>query len=212
MWLRMAMSCTSDSMSDYYYFLLFKPFGYLSQFSREVPEHKVLGDLYHFPEDVYPVGRLDADSEGLLILTNDKKLNAKLLSPEKGHWRTYLIQVEGNPMDADLEKLRTGIHLTIRKKIHRCKPARVKLIKPPEVLPERDPPIRYRKNIADCWIEISLQEGKNRQERKMMAAIGFPVLRLVRISIETLSLSKQIPGRVEQLQGKEIYQKLKIQR
>lgn len=204
------MSCTSVSMSDLSYFLIYKPYGYLSQFSREVPEHKVLGDLHNFPPDVYPVGRLDADSEGLLILTNDKRLNLNLLSPEKGHWRTYLIQVEGSPESVDLEKLNQGIKINIRKKAHLCKPAKVRLINTPDFLPDRDPPVRYRKNVPDSWVEISLQEGKNRQVRKMMAAIGFPVLRLVRISIESLSLGTQTPGRVEQMSGKEIYKKLKL--
>ena len=197
-------------MSDFTYFLVYKPFGYLSQFTREAPDHRTLADLHSFPPDVYPVGRLDADSEGLLLLTNDKSLNAKLLSPKNKHWRKYWVQVEGIPEEKDLLPIQKGISVTIQGKNHLCLPARIQIIQEPSGIPDRDPPIRERKNIPVSWLEISLQEGKNRQVRKMMAAIGYPVLRLIRASIEDLSLSSQVPGRVERRSGTEIYRALTI--
>ena len=197
-------------MSDFLYFLVYKPYGVLSQFTKELPEHQTLADLYAFPGDVYPVGRLDADSEGLLLITNDKALNNKLLNPKFQHWRSYWVQVEGIPEDKDLMPLRAGVTITVRGEKHVCLPAKVKAIPEPQTLPERNPPIRERKQIPVSWVEISLQEGKNRQVRKMMAAVGFPVLRLIRASIEGLSLSSQIPGSVEKRSGKDIYRLLGI--
>lgn len=206
----METSCISASMSDLRYFLVYKPFGCLSQFTREMPEHQTLADLFHFPSDVYPVGRLDADSEGILLLTNDKTLNDKLLNPVNKHWRTYLVQVEGVPSTSALVPIEKGVKIKIRKKEHLCLPAKINIIPEPDNLPERFPPVRFRQNIPTSWVKLSLQEGKNRQVRKMMAAVGFPVLRLVRFSIENLHLTKQESGRVEEIKGSELYKKLKI--
>jgi len=182
------------------YFVLHKPYGYLSQFTREVPDHKVLGDLYNFPQDVYPVGRLDKDSEGLLVLTNDKALNHKLLDPKFKHERTYWVQVEGRPTEAALNKLRNGITINVKKQHYKSLPAKAQIIADPE-LEERDPPVRHRVNIPTTWVQMSLIEGKNRQVRRMCAAVGFPVLRLVRVKIKGLKLDQLKRGAVRELHG-----------
>ncbi len=187
-------------MKGFRYFILYKPYGYLSQFSRELPEHRTLADLYQFSKDVYPVGRLDRDSEGLLILTNDKSLNARLLHPARGHRRTYWVQLEGNPDAASLERLAAGVDIRIKKKTYRTAPATVRLLAIPPDLPERDPPIRYRAQIPTTWLELQLTEGKNRQVRRMCAAVGFPVLRLVRVAIESLTLNGLTPGEVREVE------------
>lgn len=165
------------------YFLLYKPFGYLSQFTRESPEHKTLGDLYPFPKDVYPVGRLDQDSEGLLLLTDDKSLNKKLLDPSFEHERTYWVQVEGVPGEEALDMLRKGVTIRIKGLDYKTRPAQVRLLEQAPPLPERDPPVRFRKSLPTSWLELTLIEGKNRQVRRMCAQAGYPVLRLVRSRI-----------------------------
>lgn len=164
------------------YFIVNKPYGVLSQFTDK-EGRKTLTDLYKFPKDVYPVGRLDYDSEGLLLLTNDKSLNDLLLNPKNKHEREYYVQVEGKPDKNSLNKLEEGVIIEGRKTL----PAKVKILDKIEI-PERNPPIRFRKNIPTTWISISLMEGKNRQVRKMTAAIGFPTLRLIRVRIENLKL------------------------
>lgn len=165
-------------------YIIYKPFNMLSQFTREVQHHITLADLkYNFPKDVYPVGRLDADSEGLLILTSDKSLNSRLLNPQKKQPKTYWAQVEGIPNKKDFEPLKKGITIKIKKKMHQTAPAKVFLLIDTPTLPPRNPPIRYRKSISTTWISLTLTEGKNRQVRRMCAAIGFPVLRLVRVGI-----------------------------
>ncbi len=158
-----------------------------------------LKELYDFPKDVYPVGRLDADSEGLLILTDDKSLTDLLLNPFYQHEREYFVQVEGIPGEQDLEPLRTGVTIKNRKTL----PAEAEIIPSPS-LPPRIPPIRERKNVPDSWIRIVLREGKNRQVRRMTAAIGFPTLRLVRVRIENIHLGNMIPGEVKKLSEKDI--------
>ncbi|MCP9235073.1 pseudouridine synthase [Lewinella sp. JB7] len=168
------------------YFLINKPFGTLSQFTRELPEHRTLADLYDFPAGVYPVGRLDRDSEGLLILTDDKRLNHRLLDPTYGHARTYWVQVEGDPSRDTLRALADGPPIRIKGKEHASLPVGVEVIAP--ALPPRDPPIRVRREIPDTWLALTLREGKNRQVRRMCAAVGCPVLRLVRYGIEDLTL------------------------
>lgn len=182
------------------YYIINKPFGFLSQFTREAEHHQVLGDLYKFPKDVYPVGRLDKDSEGLLILTNDTKLNHRLLNPKFQHERTYLVQVEGIPTEEALKKLAEGPIIKINKKAHRCLPAGVKLLDTKPDLEERDPPVRFRKNIPTSFIELSLKEGKNRQVRRMCAAVGFPVLRLIRQSLGDLALGDLPLGGVKEME------------
>ena len=156
----------------------------LSQFTKEAPHHVTLADLdFKFAKDVYPVGRLDADSEGLLLLTNDKRLNARLLSPKHKQPKTYWVQVEGEPAQQDLAPLETGITIKIKGKSHQTAPAKVHLLAAIPELPERHPPIRIRKTVPDTWIAITLTEGKNRQVRRMCAAVGFSVLRLVRVGL-----------------------------
>lgn len=157
----------------------------------------VLGDLYSFEKDVYAVGRLDMDSEGLLLLTNDRKLNHYLLNPKNRHEREYLVQVEGTPKEDDLDRLRKGVVIEGRKTL----PAKVRLLEAEPEVPLRNPPIRERKNIPVSWISISLIEGKNRQVRKMTASIGYPTLRLIRIRIEDILLGDMKPGEVREIKN-----------
>ncbi|TLU98991.1 pseudouridine synthase [Dyadobacter luticola] len=173
------------------YYLTYKPFGMLSQFSRE-GEHQTLADLnFQFAKDIYPVGRLDADSEGLLLLTNDNSLKTKLLEPRNKHTRTYFVQVEGEINADACERLNTGVQISIDGKKYTTLPAKATLIEEP-TLPERNPPIRFRKNIPTSWLSLTLHEGKNRQVRRMTAAVGFPTLRLVRWSIGKISLADKM--------------------
>lgn len=156
----------------------------LCQFTPEQAGQITLADLpISFPKSVYPVGRLDADSEGLLFLTDDKSLNYRLLNPKKHVPKVYLAQVEGIPLEQDLDKLRKGVDISVDGKIHRTRTAKIQLLEIEPALSPREPPIRVRKSVPDSWIEITITEGKNRQVRRMCAAIGFPVLRLVRIGI-----------------------------
>lgn len=179
------------------YFLVYKPFGVLSQFTTPLEGKIGLGSLFDFPKDVYPVGRLDEDSEGLLLLTNDASANHRLLG--QGIEKTYWVQVEGNIADEALEPLRKGLTIKVNKEIHRTLPARARVLTEEPALPERHPPIRFRASIPTSWIEVVLREGKNRQVRKMTAAIGFPTLRLVRVRFGKLELGKMQPGEVLQL-------------
>lgn len=176
----------------YSYFLVHKPFGMLSQFSSEAGA-LCLKDLnFSFPSDVYPVGRLDKDSEGLLLITNDKQLTHRLLTPEFGHEREYHVQVEGLPDENALKPFFEGIRISGEQ----TRPARATVLKPRPVYPPRNPPVRVRKTVPDTWISVVLTEGKNRQVRKMTAACGFPTLRLIRIRIESLFLGSLLPGEV----------------
>ncbi|MCG8326537.1 MAG: pseudouridine synthase [Chitinophagales bacterium] len=196
-------------MAAFQYFVIYKPYGYLSQFTREHETHKVLGDLYNFPKDVYPVGRLDKDSEGLLLLTNDNKLNHRLLNPDFRHKRTYWVQVEGQITEEAILQLSQGIDIKINKKTYRTLPAAARILAPPS-LPDRDPPIRFRKNVPDSWLELTLSEGKNRQVRRMCAKAGFPVLRLVRVRIEKVLLDGMDVGEIKIYDAKKIYENLGI--
>jgi len=156
-----------------------------------------LAKLADFPRDVYPIGRLDKDSEGLLILTNDKTLNKKILQPKEAIAKTYWVQVEGEPTDAALEELRGGITIKHQKKPYRTKRCRASIIETPTTLPERNPPIRERVNKPTTWLEIVLEEGKNRQIRQMTAKVGFPTLRLVRVAIGRFRMGAMQPGKVD---------------
>lgn len=198
-------------MQAYSYFIIYKPFGMLSQFSPE-GNKTVLGDLYPFPKDVYPVGRLDADSEGLLLLTNDKKLNHRLLNPDFKHFRNYWVQVDGAVTEEARRQLEEGVRIKVNKKEYHTLPAKVRILEPPADIPERTPPIRYRKDIPTSWLALSLQEGKNRQVRRMTAAVGFPTLRLIRVQIENLSLQGMQPGDVKELNEDEVYALLNIRK
>jgi 23S rRNA pseudouridine2457 synthase len=187
------------------YFIIYKPFGVLSQFSGEA---NTLASLFDFPKEVYPVGRLDKDSEGLLLITDDKWLNHHLLNPRFGHQRTYLAQVEGVPTPEALKALSNGVKINVDGKEYLTKHAIAKLLEEEPILPDRDPPIRYRKNVPDSWIELTLIEGKNRQVRKMTAAVGFPTLRLVRKSMEKINILNFAVGEVQELDQETIYHKL----
>ncbi len=195
---------------DLKYYLLYKPFDVLSQFTKEIPSHQTLKDCYDFPPDVYPVGRLDRDSEGLLILTNDNHLKHRVLDPSFKHQRTYLVQVENIPTPAAIQQLRDGVSFRIKKKNYTSRRAKASLLAESPPFPARVPPIRERKNIPTAWIELSLTEGKNRQVRRMCAAVGFPVLRLIRTQIEALSLGDLEIGGVLEMDKGSIYQELGI--
>lgn len=166
-----------------------KPFGVLSQFTPDGSRHRSLAD-FGFPKCVYPIGRLDAESEGLLLLSDEAALNAKLLHPSRGHTRTYWAQVERVPSPDALAQLERGVVIGGRKTL----PCRAWLLDPQPRMSPRDPPIRFRKNVADCWIALALVEGKNHQVRKMTAAIGHPTLRLVRVQIGGLTLGELAAG------------------
>ena len=182
-----------------HYLLFHKPYGVLTQFTDRSPSPRsTLADFIPL-RDVYPAGRLDADSEGLLFLTDDGPLQHKLLNPRFGHRRTYLVQVEGEPSASQLEPLRTGLLV----QGEQTRPAECRLIADPG-LPPRIPPIRYRAAIPTAWIELTLLEGRNRQVRRMTAAAGFPTLRLVRWSIEHLTLAGLAPGKFRKLTAAEV--------
>ena len=181
------------------YFIFNKPFGVLSQFTREIPEHKVIGDFFDFPKDVYPVGRLDKDSEGLLLLTNDKSFIDRMLNPENRKSKTYLVQVDGQISEDAILNLQKGVTIKLpSKKLYKTLPAQVEKYNG-EPIAERDPPIRVRKNIPTSWIVITIYEGKNRQVRKMCSKVGFPVLRLIRTKIENFTLENLETGKVKEI-------------
>jgi 23S rRNA pseudouridine2457 synthase len=169
--------------------LLNKPFGMLSQFTGgKEGVNDTLAHLVDVP-GVYPAGRLDKDSEGLLLLTDDGKLQARIAEPRHKMPKTYLVQVEGDPDNAQLERLAKGVELNDGM----TRPARVKRIDPPPVW-ERDPPVRFRKTVTDSWIALEITEGRNRQVRRMTAAVGLPTLRLVRWRIGQWSVDGLAPG------------------
>lgn len=191
-------------MANFRYFVVHKPFGYVSQFSGEENDLTLKyliaeNQLMNFPKDIYPVGRLDKDSEGLLILTNDNQLKTNLLDPKNEHFKTYWVQVEGEISDEALFKLKSGgIEIKHNGKTHKCLPAKVSRLKNIEIH-ERNPPIRFRTNIPTSWIELQLREGKNRQIRKMTAAVGFPTLRLIRVGIQNLKITQFALGTVTEI-------------
>ena len=189
------------------HYLIYKPFGMLSQFSPE-GDKQTLADLsFAFGRDVYPVGRLDADSEGLLLLTNDKSINHRLLDPRFAHERTYYVQVDGAVTDDALQQLAEGVTITVDGKPHHTYPAIARRIDEPD-LPPRNPPIRFRAAIPTSWLALTLTEGKNRQVRKMTAAVGFPTLRLVRWAIGHLTAEGMRPADVRIVPESDITQLL----
>jgi 23S rRNA pseudouridine2457 synthase len=169
--------------------LLFnKPYGVVTRFTQENSTQPTLAG-FHFPKNVYPIGRLDADSEGLLLLSDEKEWNDLLLHPRNEQERTYHVQVDGEATLQAVEKLSRGVFIQGRK----TKPCKAALLKNPGY-PERNPPIRFRKTVPTSWIELKLIEGKNRQVRHMTAAVGFPTLRLIRVSHGNLALGDLEPG------------------
>jgi len=166
-----------------------KPFGVISQFTDDGSGNRTLAG-FDFPKGVYSLGRLDADSEGLLLLSDEPALNQKLLHPSRAHQRIYWAQVERVPAADSMKQLAGGVMVHGRKTL----PCRAWVLDPQPEVPPRVPPIRVRKSVADCWIGMELIEGKNRQVRRMTAAVGHPTLRLVRIQIGKLRLDKLKPG------------------
>lgn len=164
------------------YILFHKPYGVLSQFTPEDGARSLAE--FNLPKGVYAAGRLDKDSEGLLLLTDDGPLIEKLLNPNNEKQKTYWVLVERVPSEESLEKMRKGLKI----EDYQTKPCEVKVLDPQPEVPPRDPPVRIRKSIQDIWIEVKIVEGKNRQVRKMTAAIGHPTLRLIRVQIEDLKL------------------------
>lgn len=191
-------------MSDY--FLLYKPYAVLSQFTTN-DEKRTLKEITRLPPDVYPVGRLDLDSEGLLLLTNDRSINHRLLNPDFKHEREYWVQVEGETTPDAIKRMESGVEINVNgKKYHTASCIASKFDPPP--IPDRIPPIRFRKNIPTCWLKLILFEGKNRQVRKMTAAVGYPTLRLIRFRIERLTIEGMHPGEIRSLDKKQTYQGL----
>jgi len=166
-----------------------KPYGVLSQFTPDGSPNRTLAE-FDLPKSIYPIGRLDADSEGLLLLSDEAALNQRLLHPKHAHEREYWAQVERIPTDESLRKLEKGVLVQDRKTL----PSRAWILEPQPVIPPRDPPIRFRKTVPTCWIGLELIEGKNRQVRRMTAAIGHPTLRLIRVRIGRFELGSLEPG------------------
>lgn len=191
----------------FHYYIVYKPFQVLSQFTSQDGKRS-LKDFFKVPPDVYPLGRLDYDSEGLLILSNDQHLNHRLLNPLFAHEREYLVQVDGDIDQTAIDKLQSGVSINIDGKPYKTKTCIARKITAPAELPERNPPIRFRKNIPTSWISLVLQEGKNRQVRKMTAAVGFPTLRLVRYRIAEITIDKLLPGEMVAMKREKVYERL----
>lgn len=189
------------------YFVIYKPYEVLTRFTRE-GNKACLADFFTVPSDVYPVGRLDYDSEGLLILTNDKSLNHRLLDPLFAHEREYWVQVDGAVTNAAIQELQQGVTINIDGKPYKTRRGIAGIFETDPLVPERHPPIRFRKSIPAPWIHLILREGKNRQVRKMTAAVGFPTLRLIRHRIEKLTIEGLQPGEMRELSRKDIYKDL----
>jgi 23S rRNA pseudouridine2457 synthase len=191
------------------YYIIYKPYKFISQFTSSHKKKKCLGDMgFHFPKDVYPLGRLDENSEGLLILTNDKSLNHKLLNPEFEHKRIYIAQLQGMITSEAIKHLENGVAIAQKEGEYFTKPCKAKIIKQPENLPPRGHPISER--LPTSWIELTLTEGKFHQVRKMTAVAGFPCLRLIRIAIEDIRLENMQPLEVREMKRDAVYKRLKI--
>lgn len=180
------------------YIAFHKPYGVLSQFTGE-SNQRTLAE-FNFPKGVYAAGRLDKDSEGLLLLTNDGPLKHKLLHPNNNHKKTYWVQVEGVPTPKALQQLQRGVLI----KGYRTKPCKATIIQAPNI-PPREPPIRERKSIPTTWLSITISEGKNRQVRRMTAKVGHPTLRLIRMQIEGVKLESLPLGQWKDIRKSEIF-------
>lgn len=174
-----------------------KPYGVLSQFTPEPGSPWRTLAEFGLPKGIYPLGRLDADSEGLLLLSDEGALNSRLLDPAQGHGREYWVLVERVPTDDALRQLAAGVKIGAYKSL----PCTVRKLEPAPTIPTRDPPVRFRKTVPDCWLSLELTEGKNRQVRRMTAAIGHPTLRLMRARIGGLKLDSLnlTPGKWREL-------------
>lgn len=176
-----------------------KPFGILSQFTPDGSENKPLSE-FGLPPNVYSIGRLDADSEGLLLLSDDSLWNDTLLNPQHHIQKTYHALVERIPSAVAINTLCSGVEL----QDGRTKPALAKILEPQPVYPERNPPVRFRKNVQDVWIELTISEGKNRQVRRMTAKVGHPTLRLIRVSFAGIELDSLGQGEWRELLDSEM--------
>lgn len=176
-----------------------KPYGVLSQFTSDGSSNRTLSE-FGFPPDVYPIGRLDADSEGLLLLSDEPGMNTRLLDPRHAHVRCYWAQVENIPSPEALLKLSQGVRI----EDYLTRPAAAWILDPQPTVAPRQPPIRVRKSIPDCWLALELTEGKNRQVRKMTAAVGHPTLRLMRVSIGGLTLGPLETGKWAELNAAQL--------
>jgi len=183
---------------SYRYLIFNKPYGVLTQFTDADGNRPTLKNYINVPS-VYAVGRLDQDSEGLLLLTNNGIVQHKLTDPKFHHTKTYWAQVEGIPTSEAISQLEQGVNI----QTYKTRPAQVKVLQNQDI-PPRDPPIRFRAHIPTTWLEITLTEGKNRQVRKMTAAIGFPTLRLMRVQIGNLKLNQLAIGQWRDLTEQEI--------
>jgi 23S rRNA pseudouridine2457 synthase len=180
------------------YILFHKPYGVLSQFTPEDGARSLAE--FDLPKGVYAAGRLDKDSEGLLLLTDDGPLIERLLNPRSEKEKTYWVLVERVPTKEELDRLRAGVRI----EDYQTKPCRVKILDPQPEVPPRDPPVRYRKSVQDVWLEIAIVEGKNRQVRKMTASIHHPTLRLIRRKIAELDIGDLAPGAFRELKPEEV--------
>jgi 23S rRNA pseudouridine2457 synthase len=185
-------------MKKHLYLAFNKPYGILSQFTAENMAETLSN--FNLPKDVYACGRLDKDSEGLLLLTNDGELIDRLLNPKNEKIKTYWVQVEKIPTLEDLKKLSAGVKIGD----YQTKPCKVHMLDPQPPIPDRLPPIRTRLTVPTCWLQIELTEGKNRQVRRMTAAIGFPTLRLLRTKIGNLELGEMSPGAFREIKKSDI--------
>lgn len=175
-----------------------KPFGVISQFTSDGSGNRTLA-AFDFPPRVYPIGRLDADSEGLLLLSDEGELNERLLKPTHAHQRIYWAQVERIPSLEGLREMEKGVEIQGRMTL----PCRAWLLEPQPEVAEREPPIRFRKSVPTCWVGLELVEGKNRQVRRMTAAMGHPTLRLLRVQIGGFGLGGLLPGQWKVLSAEE---------
>jgi len=189
------------------YFIVYKPYQVLSQFSK-VDDKKTLKDFFKVPSDVYPIGRLDFDSEGLLLLSNDSSLNHRILHPAFKHEREYWVQVDGMITNEALQQLANGVHIKVEGKLYNTAKCKASLFTSEPDVPVRIPSIRFRKEIPSPWISLILTEGKNRQVRKMTAAVGFPTLRLIRRRIQNITIDNMHPGEMLELSRSLIFKKL----
>jgi 23S rRNA pseudouridine2457 synthase len=186
-------------MSEHRHFIIHKPFGYLSQFVCELDRKKVLGGLFPFPEGIMCIGRLDEDSEGLLLLTTDGMMSEIMRSKEKE--KEYYAQIDGLIDEDSLEKIRKGVEIGIRGVKYMTLPCKAYLLDKDPGFPPRIKKIRDDRHGPTCWISITLTEGKNRQIRKMTAAIGFPTLRLFRVRVDGIRLGDLKAGEVKEVEG-----------